>query len=1041
METLASYLVLLVQFVLYAACENSTEVISDDTTLKSTTEEEALLPVTLQSLLTYVSPSSNNPSLITAKVQDSLTESAHQRYSVDPFALASDGSFSATLSDDQSIDPCRRTAQCEPLEDTTCLGVQLPYTYTSLALTGFPNQRTAREHLESWTALRNIPRCWAVVQPLLCAIFFPRCDGMSLQLPSQEMCIITRGPCRLVENVRGWPDYLKCREDYPHKCKNSVRELKFNTTGQCAAPLIAAEEESSWYEGVKGCGVQCPNPIFTPEEHEDLHRFVATLGGVCLACAALTVLTYLIDWRAANKYPVLIIFYVNGCFLIASIGFLVQFHPGVRHDLTCRSDGMLRQSEPSSGGNLSCVVVFVCIYYFMIAGGMWLIILAYSLHARFKSYAAGLCSDELERKAAYFHLISWSLPLVLTITIMALAEVEADSLVGICFLSRTIHIRIFFLLLPMVIIVAAGGFFLVQGMMRLINLKIECFNIISDSANSKIVETIIRLAVVIVSLVTFTAITIYCHIYQYRNQHEWDKALRDYIMCVSNITTAEESSGSYACKIAERPNLNVYKLHLLALFGAGIIMSSFCWTPNTLNTWKRFLRRVAGVQTEEPLRLAKHKVIAQAFAKRHDLNTAGRLSISLHSMHEDPLGINRLNFDLNSATSGDLSSAWATAIPHLMTRRGALVGSAAIGLRRNSVDSEYSISRRFSIESGPNRSSRRHSLDSQMSFHVSDAERLAALHTAARFGRRKRRDWFSLRRSRRVNAWERRESNTSDDSNLGSMILPAVTLNHDTLFANMMKRLNLSSDEPIRLERTPSGPTAKSLSLTVPLPGQTTVESEDEVGAENHAYADSDSVSHAVLNNILKSTDLKRRDEVYIRRSSSCDGNVMAISHVCICNKLRNAEISTQVSKMSIGIQASLGDKKSKPVMVSKSVQVSSPMLMRASHGSQTHSLSNSNGSITPNHRMHETAAKKVIETSFTNQRKSQNNERPGTPMTKLTKSVYTSGDKSLANAKSLNSANYGSHKRSTSSKSGRRRKSRETADIMTVIDIGEGSD
>ncbi|KAK7083527.1 hypothetical protein SK128_021684, partial [Halocaridina rubra] len=102
METLASYLVLLVQFVLYAACENSTEVISDDTTLKSTTEEEALLPVTLQSLLTYVSPSSNNPSLITAKVQDSLTESAHQRYSVDPFALASDGSFSATLSDDQS---------------------------------------------------------------------------------------------------------------------------------------------------------------------------------------------------------------------------------------------------------------------------------------------------------------------------------------------------------------------------------------------------------------------------------------------------------------------------------------------------------------------------------------------------------------------------------------------------------------------------------------------------------------------------------------------------------------------------------------------------------------------------------------------------------------------------------------------------------------------------------------------------------------------------------------------------------------------------
>ena len=77
--------------------------------------------------------------------------------------------------------------------------------------------------------------------------------------------------------------------------------------------------------------------------------------------------------------------------------------------------------------------------------------------------AAGLCADELERRAAYFHLVAWSLPLVLTITIMALAEVEADSLVGICFLSQALHIRIVFLLLPLVIIVAIGIFFLVQG--------------------------------------------------------------------------------------------------------------------------------------------------------------------------------------------------------------------------------------------------------------------------------------------------------------------------------------------------------------------------------------------------------------------------------------------------------------------------------------------------------------------------------------------------------------------------------------------------
>ncbi|XP_068242026.1 protein smoothened isoform X2 [Palaemon carinicauda] len=973
---------------------------------------------------------------------EKLVEHVSPRFPGDPFAVSPDGRFPASFNEEKDVDACHTTAQCVALENTTCLGVQLPYTHTSLALTRLANQRIAREYLNSWSSLRNIPRCWAVVQPLLCAIFFPRCDNTSkVQLPPKEMCTKTRAPCEIVEKEKVWPEYLKCQDYYQPNCKNSVRELKFNTTGQCAPLLVATDEKSKWYEGVKGCGIQCANPMFTPEEHEDFHKFVVVLGGVCSACAALTVLTYLIDWRAANKYPVLIIFYVNGCFLIASIGFMVQFHPGVRNDLTCRSDGMLRQAEPSSGGNLSCVVVFVCIYYFMMAGGIWLIILAYALHTSFKSYAAGLCGDELERRAAYFHLVSWSLPLVLTITIMLLAEIEGDSLMGICFLSHTLHIRIGFLLLPVIIIVAIGCFFLVQGMMRLVRLKIECSNIISDAANSKIVETIIRLAALTISLVTFTAITIYCHIYQYKNQHLWDKALREYIMCESGMRSdPEDSSVSPSCKIAHRPNINVYKLHLLALFGAGIAMSSWCWTRNTVNAWKRFLRRVAGVSSEEPLRLSKHKVIAQAFAKRHDLNTAGRLSISLHSLHADPIG---LNFDMNSATSGDLSSAWATAIPHLMARRGAVVGSAALGLRRNSVDSEFSISRRFSIESGHNnRSSRRHSLDSQMSFHVSDAERLAALHTAARFGRRKRRDWFNLRRSRRANAWDRRGSNTSDDSNLGSMILPAITINQDTLFANMMKRLNISSDDPTRSERgAPSAPSTKS--VNVPLPGQTTMESEDEFGTENHAYADNDSVSHAVLRKVLKSVDLKRQDEGYRKNSNERDR--LSYSPICACGRIKNGDVSGKINKSSVGIQTSLTEcSSSKVIMVSKSVQVSSPMLTRASHGCQTNSLSNSNSSVDHSHRTHE-GSKKITETSFTNQRKSQNGERPGTPMTKLTKKPNASGEKTRASSNKNSNNSYGSHKRNTSAKCasghGRRRRSREASDIMTVIDIGEVSD
>ena len=80
---------------------------------------------------------------------------------------------------------------------------------------------------------------------------------------------------------------------------------------------------------------------------------------------------------------------------------------------------------------------------------------------------------------------------------------------------------------------------------------------------------------------------------------------------------------------------------------------------------------------------------------------------------------------------------------------------------------------RFSFESGYNKSSRRHSLDSQMSLRVSDVERMAALHTVAKFGRHRRSNWLSMRKGRKGQAKDRRSSrgsNASDDSNFGSLV-------------------------------------------------------------------------------------------------------------------------------------------------------------------------------------------------------------------------------------------------------------------------------
>ncbi|XP_015173735.1 PREDICTED: protein smoothened isoform X1 [Polistes dominula] len=663
---------------------------------------------------------------------------------------------------------CRRPAKCVPLQNNTCMGTRLPYSSTTSDLASeYKTPKLIEEKLYLLQALRHIPKCWAVVQPFLCSIFMPKCINGTVDLPSQEMCKMVSTPCRIVFNHTIWPSFIKCENTklFPKSCKNDIRELKFNTSGKCLKPLIPTDNMLAIFDGVDGCGTQCNDPFFTSDEQKQIHSFIAWAAGICCAFNFFTVVTFLIDWRSANKYPALVIFYINCCFMVSCIGWLVQFTPGSRDVIVCRKDGTLRMSEPS-GENLSCVVVFVLIYYSLMAAMVWFVILTYAWHMSFQ--ALGKIQDRIDKKGAYFHLIAWCLPLVLTVTIMALGEIDGNSVTGICFVGYSNHtVRAWFLLGPLVIVLLVGGYFLSRGLITLIRLKISSQEIISERASSKIRETIVRMG--LFSIFTFAAVivTCYCHIHEFQHSWEWRKSFRDYMICSITTKYADISE----CKMKARPSVAKLQLHLFSPFFAGVLMSSWVWTGSTVHTWSRFIRRTFNSETEEPIKLKKHKVIAQAFAKRKTFNSAGRLSISFHNTHEDPVG---LNFDLNSVASQDFSSTWAAALPKLVTRRGALVGGntgSVSSNRRNSVDSEISFSvRRVSVES------RRNSLDSQISVQIAELKTTRKVAGSARGRRVKRRRDFAKSRSSKVGPLFRRGSSTSQESQLGAQILSALTI-------------------------------------------------------------------------------------------------------------------------------------------------------------------------------------------------------------------------------------------------------------------------
>lgn len=78
--------------------------------------------------------------------------------------------------------------------------------------------------------------------------------------------------------------------------------------------------------------------------------------------------------------------------------------------------------------------------------------------------ALGKIKDRIDKKGSYFHLIAWCLPIVLTVTIMTLGQVDGNSVTGICFVGYVNHTaRALFVLGPVLIGLLVGGYFLSRG--------------------------------------------------------------------------------------------------------------------------------------------------------------------------------------------------------------------------------------------------------------------------------------------------------------------------------------------------------------------------------------------------------------------------------------------------------------------------------------------------------------------------------------------------------------------------------------------------
>lgn len=341
-------------------------------------------------------------------------------------SVIAEDSSKAILLENALVEHCSSSATCVPLAtNATCFGTILPYQSVSFSFTGLQHIWNVKDRLNEWEALRTVPKCWAVIQPLLCAVYMPKCENGKVAKVPHQLCRVAKNPCRIIENAQEWPSFLKCDNEsvftpVTNECQEDEgneprRILRFNTSGICLEPyLLKTSEPLGYYGDVDECGLSCRDPRFSDAEHHTMHGLVKVIFSISLALNLIAVATLIARWHkstrgSANLVPNRVICYMNCCYAMVSIGMLAQFlSDSAENDIVCRSDGTRRIREPGAGENFSCVVVFVLVYYFELAFSLWLILLTYAWSVSLQGWGkVTKAKERLEQLLPYFHIFAW----------------------------------------------------------------------------------------------------------------------------------------------------------------------------------------------------------------------------------------------------------------------------------------------------------------------------------------------------------------------------------------------------------------------------------------------------------------------------------------------------------------------------------------------------------------------------------------------------------------------------------------------------------
>lgn len=488
---------------------------------------------------------------------------------------------------------------CDPIKLDLCRDI-------GYNVTGMPNVvnhtlvKDAELTLQTFTPLIQYG-CSSNLRFFLCSAYLPMCT---------EKVKTTIGPCRpLCEKVKNkcqpvlidfgfpWPDALNCSQfpaenNEKHMCmpgpeeevtdprshdlpgyNNSKYKQKPRRKPVTHKPVDVPcgryrhPEKYVYINRTDRCALKCDqNEAFSGRDKWFADVWMSIWAGLCFVSTLFTVLTFLIDSQRF-KYPERPIIFLSMCYNFYSIAYIVRLIAG-RDSIACDnydSHSKTRILIQEGLENTDCAIVFLLLYFFGTASALWWVVLTLTWFL-----AAGLKwgHEAIQLHSTFFHAAAWALPAIKTITILVMRDVDADELVGICYVgNQNNDTLIGFAIAPLLAYLIIGTSFIVAGIIAMFKIRRR---VRDDGVRTDKLEVLmIRIGVFSVLYTVPTVCVIACLFYEYVNRDSW-----------------------YFANSDNSPKIQIFMLKVFMNLIVGITSGMWICSSKTITSWQTFFTKL-----------------------------------------------------------------------------------------------------------------------------------------------------------------------------------------------------------------------------------------------------------------------------------------------------------------------------------------------------------------------------------------------------------------------------------------------------------------